>query len=488
MVFVRSADLVRSGVDGSAPATISESPGTVERAPAFIPGTGDVLCSSVATPAAAAPRAAELWRFSVTRLAAPAAVASLPVTDNGALGIGVSSVSGDGARTVFDFHPKVDAWAGAGLYAMDTERGTPTKFFPGPALGAAVAVEPAWCPAGERLAVSLADHAGTANIWIVTTGGAATARLTNSSGVGQRWSRPAWSPSGEWLTASYDGGAGAFLYKMRFDGSSRTRLTSHAIDGTIGAYHYSDRASCWSQDGSTIIFERSDPQLATSSLYSLHESPSMSESPVLVASGAADPAASRLPVVFKPKLVVSPAVAQYKQKAKGGTTTVTGVLPSGPAGAPLRIYSREAGGSWTARGGAVSGTPRPLTVARNATLYAVYSGSATASACMSDISEVKVRPALVVTFSRLVIPSNREVGIVGHVLPAHDGSAIRLQKKVGHSFKTIMRTHLIKSGSSADYFFIFAPHRSGRFTLRVFLPADSDHVEAVSSAKTVTAR
>jgi Tol biopolymer transport system component len=127
------------------------------------------------------------------------------------------------------------------IYLMDAEGSAPIAIGTGRG--------PDWSPDGSRIAFwrrgpCVSDICG-ADVFVMNADGSEVRRVTRSSGVGDAYSNPAWSPDGSRLAYRrriFLGGEGLNL--IRPDGSDRV-----ALNGTAGLGR-----PVWSPDGSSLAF------------------------------------------------------------------------------------------------------------------------------------------------------------------------------------------------------------------------------------------
>jgi len=125
-----------------------------------------------------------------------------------------------------------------------------------------VAAEPAWSPAGTRIAFVLSTpehlgaYAGDGDVFLMNADGTRLIQLTH----GLQAAHPAWSPDGSRIVFVRD--QGTSLVVMNADGSGAREI---ALDG--GAYP-PYQSPAWSPDGSRIAFQASpSPGVDTNSAY-----------------------------------------------------------------------------------------------------------------------------------------------------------------------------------------------------------------------------
>ena len=120
-------------------------------------------------------------------------------------------------------------------------------------LKAAAVRDPALSPNGDRLAITLTDADGKANIWVKPLDGGPKSRLT-FEGAGK--TRPAWRPGTGAISFNSDrkAAAGAFLFERNADGSGSARELDVHERRSIGG-------GTWSSDGKWLVM-RTDNQVA----------------------------------------------------------------------------------------------------------------------------------------------------------------------------------------------------------------------------------
>jgi hypothetical protein len=147
--------------------------------------------------------------------------------------------SPDGDRLVFTFGATFVT--NGTIYVMGADGSAPVAIGTGRG--------PDWSPDGSRIAFwrrgpCVSDICG-ADVFVMNADGSDVRRVTRSSGFGEAYSNPAWSPDGSRLAYRrklFLGGEG--LNRIRPDGSERV-----ALDGTAGLGR-----PVWSPDGSTLAF------------------------------------------------------------------------------------------------------------------------------------------------------------------------------------------------------------------------------------------
>jgi hypothetical protein len=477
------------GASLSGEAAVLAAAGRKERSPAWVPGQAEVIFASEASPAASSlpagsPAPGQLWKVFPD---GPDPISAVQVTRAGLTGqansngVGVSTVSGDGSRFAFDFRSVTSSsmwWQTPRLYRVPASAGVatvPTKIN---ISSGAPAAEPAWWPSGGLLAVSREDIGDDYNnVWLVSTSGVVTTKLTNATSAARvRWERPAWSPSGEWLTASRMEGTKGALWKMRIDGTLSSRLTTPAAD------QY-DQASAWTADGSLIVFERYDGGAGTHSLYAIHSTPQPGD-PVLLGDGA-EPATKRAVPGVAPAVRLSASVSRYSPAVRGVYVQMWTDLPGGPGGASVRSYMEPAGSRFSLLGtrplGRTSGAVRRK-ITSNTMFYSVWDGQGSNDAAGGS-AMAYVRPYLSMSSARSVSLGST-LWVFAQLRPAHNGKWLRLQRLVGTKWKTVMSKKLTKAGTGSTALFGYRPNRRGIYKLRTYFGGDADHYWAASSART----
>jgi Tol biopolymer transport system component len=108
--------------------------------------------------------------------------------------------------------------------------------------GTAYAEEPAWSPAGTRIAFSGKPIMSDAEIYVMNADGSDRTRLTDISGAAH-WP-PTWSADGERIAFTSEGTEGnPEIYVMNSDGSGLTRLTFDPAEDVFPAWRPSGSSS-----------------------------------------------------------------------------------------------------------------------------------------------------------------------------------------------------------------------------------------------------
>lgn len=112
--------------------------------------------------------------------------------------------------------------------------------------------QPAWSPAGGRIAYHHYEIDGRSDIWVMAPDGTGQVNLTADMPVTGFRSAPAWSRDGTRIAFSQlettVAGSEASIWTMRADGTDKRKLT-----GTFGGF---DASPTWSPDGQNIAFAR----------------------------------------------------------------------------------------------------------------------------------------------------------------------------------------------------------------------------------------
>ncbi len=122
-------------------------------------------------------------------------------------------VSPDGSQIVFDLM--------GDLYSLPITGGKATRL----THGMAYDVQPRFSPDGKKV-VFVSDRSGGENLWIMNADGKDTTALT--TGNGNQFISPAWSPDGKYVVASRSGGTfgSAKLYMYHVDGGKGVALSA----------------------------------------------------------------------------------------------------------------------------------------------------------------------------------------------------------------------------------------------------------------------
>ncbi len=112
--------------------------------------------------------------------------------------------------------------------------------------------QPAWSPAGGRIAYRRTDVDGRSDIWVMHEDGSGAVNLTADMDPSAARSSPAWTRDGARLAFGQirngPDGTTASIWTMRADGSDKVRVTN-----TLTGF---DSAPTWSPDGARLAFVR----------------------------------------------------------------------------------------------------------------------------------------------------------------------------------------------------------------------------------------
>ncbi|MDH3403801.1 MAG: hypothetical protein OES32_08150 [Acidobacteriota bacterium] len=142
--------------------------------------------------------------------------------------------SRDGDRILF----AGGAWPDLDVYALDVTGGEVLLLF----AGAATDYMPSGSPDGERV-VFASTRNGSHDLFVGPAGGGPATPLSMQERCDD--TEPRWSPDGEWIAFRSDCDGNREVYKVRPDGSERTRLTRRPDE---------DGEPSWTPDGSKILF------------------------------------------------------------------------------------------------------------------------------------------------------------------------------------------------------------------------------------------
>jgi Tol biopolymer transport system component len=484
LVFVRGGDLWAAQADGSGQTQLTATPGLLERYPAWVPSSTarHVVYSAEVTPTPPAPAAPQLHDLDLDSLTG-AQLTTLPGLSDGCNGVGISTVSGDGSRIAFDFRDFTSVsmwWQTPVVYSMSaTTAGAVPRAV---SFTGARPAQPAWWKASDYLAVAREDTGDDySNIWIKKIDHppflpyelpSYYLRSTHVSAPGQWWTDPAFSPSGEWLVASYQKGASRGLYKMRFDGSSKWLLQEAA------------GRACFSDDGKRVYFEGFDTDSATQAIYSVPVTATPVLAPTLVATDAAQPALARRPITREPILEGSPWKPFYSPVHHGGRYSINATLTGGPPGA-IKLYRRPVGSYWRSWITVVPGRDVAVTIDRRTQFYGVYAGSPSAQASASNVLDVDWRPRVIVHYSRTAVPVGGRIDILGEVYPARPGAPVVLQRYIEmRGWVTFQAKRFPAVGGRSRFALRFQPGRAATWVLRVYMPPyPGEHRDAETRPK-----
>ena len=146
--------------------------------------------------------------------------------------------SPDGSRIAFQNTLEGSHWKDIDIYVMDANGGNKVNLTtnnPGKR-----DLEPAWSPAGDRIAYTSYND-NKSDIYLMDPDGGNKVNLTN--GEGGRW--PYWSPDGSRLVFETNRDGNSEIYTMRADGTDLVNLTNHPAQ---------ENDPAWSPDGSRIAF------------------------------------------------------------------------------------------------------------------------------------------------------------------------------------------------------------------------------------------
>jgi len=257
LVYVKGGDLWRAAADGRG-ARLAPTPTLIEWHPRWVPGRDVVVFSGEPTPATYPATTWQLWMKDVATSTPALKLTNLHGTSAGAPGVRYPTVSADGSRVVFDFRPYASGsgwWLSPQLYQLTLGSSTaPARFYPtagrgpvrSPPSGRAATASP-WSSAIRCTAPRPTSG------WSPRAARSSRARLSRSA-TGRAGSTGL-RTSGEWMAAtrwgeSVGGQSRMSLFIMRFDGSSRRRLTSPRAGEN-------DLEPVFSDDGRKVYFTRS---------------------------------------------------------------------------------------------------------------------------------------------------------------------------------------------------------------------------------------
>jgi type VII secretion-associated serine protease mycosin len=177
----------------------------------------------------------------------------------------------------------------------------------------------------------------------------------------------------------------------------------------------------------------------------------------------------------------------------GGAVTVTGRLVrpdtgAAVAGAPVQLYGRRKGTStWQLLGTATSSSTGFLSFGHKPSWSLDYlwryDGSTAYLWAASAPRLVQVRPVVTATLSKTSFPLGGSVTLSGSVAPNHAGQVVYLQRLASGRWTNVASRVL---SSTSAYKATLKPSARGTYTYRVYKPADSDHLAAVSPARSFT--
>jgi Bacterial Ig-like domain/FG-GAP-like repeat len=174
----------------------------------------------------------------------------------------------------------------------------------------------------------------------------------------------------------------------------------------------------------------------------------------------------------------------------GGAVTVTGRLVRADtgaalAGAPVQLYVRRKGTtSWVLLGTPTTSSTGSLTFTHKPTWSLdylwVYRGSTVFMGAGSALRAVGVRPVVSATLSRTSFALGGSVTLYGGVAPLHPGQPVYLQRLVNGAWTTVTSRTL---SSTSTYAITIKPSSRGTYYYRVYRPADTDHLAALSASR-----
>ncbi|HEX2357747.1 MAG TPA: S8 family serine peptidase, partial [Micromonosporaceae bacterium] len=176
----------------------------------------------------------------------------------------------------------------------------------------------------------------------------------------------------------------------------------------------------------------------------------------------------------------------------GGAVTVTGRLVRADtgaaiAGAPVQLLARHKGTTnWLLLGTPTSSSTGYLTFSHTPSWSLdyvwVYRGSTVFMGTGSPGRAVGVRPVVSATLSRTSFALGGSATLSGSVAPGHAGHRVYLQRLANGAWVTASSQLL---PSTSTYAFTIKPGARGTFYYRVYKPADTDHLAALSATRSM---
>jgi len=168
-------------------------------------------------------------------------------------GTGQTNLTGNSAS---DFHPAVSPDGSQVAFVSDRDGNDEIYIMNADGSGirqitfttALANSQPAWSPAGDRIAFTRFTGAQEFEVFVIDTAGTGETNLTTDpADDGQ----PDWSPDGSSIVFSSDRDGDFEIYRMNSDGSGVTRLTDNTI---------TDLAPAWSPNGLQIAYQNNSLQ------------------------------------------------------------------------------------------------------------------------------------------------------------------------------------------------------------------------------------
>jgi hypothetical protein len=188
-------------------------------------------------------------------------------------------------------------------------------------------------------------------------------------------------------------------------------------------------------------------------------------------------------------LTASPPTVTYGSATTLSATLVDAVTGATRAGQNVDFYLRQRGtrayswlGTFTTNSAGVAATA--IHPPSNYEVRVAYYGLSTFLGATYGPIPVNVRPAVSATLAQTSVVHGGYVALSTTVAPNHAGQTVYLQKYYSGAWHTVL-SHALSSSSA--WTFTVHPTTVGKFSYRVYKPADSDHVAAYSAVRTLTA-